>query len=200
MKQPIVTRSNRKLLPPALWHGLRATAFLWMASAALPLYAQSSVGATATATAQSSPVEAVLTQMLVTFENGKEVLKPVNGIKPGDVIEYRVVYTNRASGAVRDMQATLPIPQGLEYQARSAQPSQTVEVAVSGGAFGREPLMRDLGNGKTEVVPAREYRSLRWSIAQIPVSGKAEVRARARMPAATPVDASPSASATSVAR
>lgn len=150
--------------------------------------------------AKSAAVEAVLTQMLVTVENGKEVLKPVEGVKPGDLIEYRVVYTNRTTQTVRDMQATLPIPQGLEYQPRSAQPSQTVEAAVRGGQYAREPLMRDLGNGKKEAVPYHEYRSLRWAIAQIPAAGKAEVQARVRVASASPINVSSSVPPVQAAR
>lgn len=172
--------------------------FLLLAAWALQAQAQTSP----TVQVQSKPpsVEAVLTQMLVTVENGKEVLKPVEGVKPGDLIEYRVVYTNRTTQPVRDMQATLPIPQGLEYQPRSAQPAQTVEAAVRGGSYAREPLMRDLGNGKKEAIPYHEYRSLRWAIAQIPAAGKAEVQARVRVASGTSLNVSLSAPATSAGR
>ncbi|MBM3362229.1 MAG: DUF11 domain-containing protein [Betaproteobacteria bacterium] len=188
MKFSIRASCMGNLLRAATPGRLHAVAILVLACCAAPVHAQPHLGAALQA--QSSAVEAVLTQMLVTFENGSEVLKPINGIKPGDLIEYRVVYINRSTQPVRDVQATLPIPQGLEYQARSAQPSQTVEAAVRGGSFGREPLMRNLANGKTQAIPTSEYRSLRWSIPQIPASGRVEVQARARVSSVTSLPSS----------
>lgn len=175
-------------------HACLALAFAWFAT-------QVNAQTAPNVQVQAKPVavEAVLTQMLVTVENGKEVLKPVEGVRPGDVIEYRVVYTNRTGQPVRDMQATLPIPIGLEYQARSALPSQNVEAAITGGSYAREPLMRDVG-GKKEAIPYSEYRSLRWAIAQISPSGRAEVQARMRVASGTAVSVSPSSPGKPVAR
>jgi hypothetical protein len=57
-------------------------------------------------------LSAELTQMQVVLENGKEVLKPVKVVKPGDVIEYKVVYTNRTQQPVSQVMAELPLPEG----------------------------------------------------------------------------------------
>lgn len=135
----------------------------------------------------STAVVAELKQYVVQTEAGKEVLKPAAAVKPGDVIEYRVTYTNRGKALVRDVKAELPIPQGLEYISKSARPTQSAEAAVRGGAYAREPLMRDAAGGKKEPVPYGEYRSLRWTLGQIPAGAKAEVSARARVPAIVPV-------------
>lgn len=161
--------------------GLTGLLFL----AALPAQAQRTEAAPA-ATENRSALSAELTQMQVAIENGKEVLKPVAAIKPGDLIEYRVVYTNRSPRVVRDVAAELPIPEGLEYQAKSARPAQTAEAAVAGGVFAREPLMRDIVGGKKEPVPYSEYRRLRWTLGQIAAGAKAEVSARARVSAGVP--------------
>ncbi|MFM6986955.1 MAG: hypothetical protein ACKOXQ_10075 [Hydrogenophaga sp.] len=143
----------------------------------------------APAAVQADPVvKANLTQFRVQVENGKEVLKPVQTVKPGDLIEYRVTYTNRGSKPVRDLQAELPIPLGLEYQPKSARPAQAAEAAVDGGAYAREPLMREGKGGKQEPVPYSEYRRLRWTLGQIAAGAKAEVSARARVSSGVPVN------------
>lgn len=125
-------------------------------------------------------VDAELKQFLVQTEGGKEVLRPATEVKPGDLVEYRVVYTNRGTRPVRDIVAELPIPVGLEYQPRSAQPRQGVQFSA-GADFGAEPLMRSLPNGKKEAVPYNEYRRVRWTSAQIAAGAKFEVVARARV-------------------
>ncbi len=126
-------------------------------------------------------VKAELTQMLVLVENGKEVLKPTKSVKPGDLIEYRVVYTNQSRRMVNDMQAQLPLPEGLEYQAKSARPAPSAQMATQGGMFAREPLMRDAAGGKKEAVSLADYRQVRWNLGQIAAGAKVEVSVRARV-------------------
>lgn len=132
--------------------------------------------------AAQSAVKAELSQFLVTQEAGKEVLKPVGSVKPGDLIEYRVVYTNQSGRPVRDVVAELPIPASLEYQASTARPRQTALATVDGNTYGPEPLMRELPGGKKEPIPPSQYRRLRWTVGQIEPGAKAEVSARARVP------------------
>jgi uncharacterized repeat protein (TIGR01451 family) len=137
----------------------------------------------ACANESAAMLRADLTQMLVVVEGGKETLKPVKSVKPGDLIEYRVVYTNQTAKPLRDVKAELPIPQGLEYQARTAYPAQTAEAAVAGGEFAQEPLMREVAAGKKAAVPYAEYRHLRWSLGRVGANAKVEVAARARVSA-----------------
>ncbi|MFM7026164.1 MAG: hypothetical protein ACKOWC_08945 [Limnohabitans sp.] len=145
----------------------------------------------ATAPAQTEPVvKAELIQLQVLQENGKEILKPVQTVKPGDLIEYKVTYTNRGTKPVRDVVAQLPIPEGLEYQPRSARPAPTAEASVKNGAFAREPLMRDAAGGKKEPVPYSEYRQLRWTLGQIAAGARTEVSARARVSVGVPANLS----------
>ncbi|WP_323503886.1 hypothetical protein, partial [Cryobacterium sp. RTS3] len=47
--------------------------------------------------------------------DGKEHFSSADSIRPGDVIEYRAVYTNRTDKPVNGVIATLPVPEGLEY-------------------------------------------------------------------------------------
>lgn len=182
--------SAKTNLQPALRRGLRLILpWLLATGLGLPMAHARTEAAAAPAAAQAEPaVKAELTQMQVVTENGKETLKPVQSVKPGDLIEYRVVYTNRSPKAVRDVQAELPIPEGLEYQPKSARPAQNAEAAVKGGAFAREPLMREAAGGKKEPVPYSEYRRLRWTLGQIAAGAKTEVSARARVSAGVPAN------------
>ena len=132
--------------------------------------------------ADLSPVTVNLSQWLVVMEKGKEVFKPVESIKPGDVIEYRARYVNRSDQPVSDVQAQLPLPEGLLYQARSARPAQTAQFAVKGGSFAREPLMRPTADGKTEPVPLADYRQLRWRLGQLAPGAQADVSVRVSLP------------------
>lgn len=145
-----------------------------------------SQGQPAKTEASQGAVSAVLTQQLVVVENGKEVLKPVSSVKPGDLIEYRVVYTNHGAKPVTEVVADLPIAEGLEYQPRSALPRQGSQVAEAKGGFGAEPLMR-IVNGKKVVVPYSEYRRLRWSVGSLAAGAEVRVSARARVSSGAPV-------------
>ena len=81
-----------------------------------------------------------LQQFLVTVEKGETVFKPVGEVKPGDLIEYRAVYTNVGKAAVSEVVVDLPIPEATEYQPRTARPAGVL-AAVVGRNFAPEPLM-----------------------------------------------------------
>ena len=136
-------------------------------------------------------VTVVLTQAkVVKAADGKEKLVDAASVKPGDVIEYRATYTNRSTNTVKNVVASLPIPEGLQYQPMSAKPGATiVQAAVKGGVFGAEPLTRKVA-GKVEPVPYADYRSLRWNLGELPAAGVAVVSARAAVQVFVPTAAS----------
>lgn len=96
------------------------------------------------ADAKKKTVEVVLTQAkVVKGANGAEQLLDATAVKPGDIIEYRATYTNNTGKAVSGLVANLPLPEGLEYQAKSAKPgAELVKAATKDGVFAAEPLMR----------------------------------------------------------
>jgi uncharacterized repeat protein (TIGR01451 family) len=176
-RQPLVSSMASRCTPLVLGLSLLAWQPLLLAQ---QKSTPASTAAAATDSADSA-VKADLTQMLVVVENGKEILKPTKTVKPGDVIEYRVVYTNQSRRAVNDLQAQLPLPEGLEYQAKSARPAGSVSMATKGGMFAREPLMKELAGGKKEAVSYADYRQVRWNLGSIAAGAKLEVSARARV-------------------
>lgn len=143
--------------------------------------------ASAAAPTRSAAVGIVLTQAkVVKSADGKEQLVDAATVKPGDMLEYRAVYTNHTDKAVTGALATLPIPDGLVYQPRSARPSARLQAATKDGVFGAEPLMRQV-KGKTEPVPYAEYRMLRWNLGSLGAKAQATVSARAVVEVFVPV-------------
>ncbi len=148
-----------------------------------------------TRTTDKKALNAVLSQFKVLKDaNGKEQLTEANSVRPGDVIEYRVVYTNNGDRPIVGLTADLPIPDGLEYLPRSAKPgADRVRAATRNGVFAAEPLLRTV-NGRAEPVPYDEYRQLRWTLGRLPANGVTAVSARARVETAPTPDLSPAAS------
>jgi uncharacterized repeat protein (TIGR01451 family) len=154
--------------------------------------------ATAPDGASEGVVRVKLTQARVVVEAGKEKLVEAEVLKPGDVIEYRAVYTNTSKETVRDLMATLPVPEGLEYVARSARASDgvpAVQAATRDGKYGAEPLMVTEGAKKVPV-PLALYRALRWQVSAMAAGRSVTVSARARVPAPSPAGGSAPAVAT----
>lgn len=129
-------------------------------------------------------VHVALTAQRVTLVDGKEVLVNAEKARPGDVIEYRATYRNDGRGAVRSLDATLPVPNGLEYLPKTATPV-VVLASTDGVTFAPVPLVRKErtadGREVTREVPLAEYRALRWPIGTLAVKESRTVRARMRV-------------------
>jgi uncharacterized repeat protein (TIGR01451 family) len=136
-------------------------------------------------------------QRVTTGSKGGEVLAPADKAKPGEVVEYQALYTNDGSDDVRQLVATLPIPEGMEYLPRTAMPAR-VQASLDGTSFAPVPLRRKvkLADGREVMrdVPVSEYRWLRWTLGGLEGHGEETVRARVR------VNAAPSAAPVTVAR
>jgi uncharacterized repeat protein (TIGR01451 family) len=121
---------------------------------------------------------------LTALEQGRE---PEEGARapisrPGDVIEYRLAFTNTRAGAIRDLVFDDPIPQGLVYVLGSAgaeRDDALVEFSIDGGAtYGVAPEIEIQEAGRTVRIPAPpdRYTHIRW-IVQGAVAPGEEVRA-----------------------
>ena len=124
---------------------------------------------------------------------GRESFQPAGQARPGETVEYRAAYRNPGTSAVSEVLATLPIPDGTEYVARTARPAPAL-ASLDGRTYEPLPLKRRvrLADGREEVreIPASEYRYLRWTLGSI-AAGRAEtVRARVRVNPLTVADAS----------
>ena len=113
-------------------------------------------------------VSVALTAYRVTMSQGKEAYVPAEQARPGEVIEYRAIYKNVGKQAVNDLMATLPVPQGLEYLPKTAQP---VRLFASVDGKNCSAHAQDQGRGRK----ARDARSAGLGI---PLAAVADGHAR----------------------
>lgn len=115
---------------------------------------------------------------------GREVLSPGDVAKPGEIIEYRIVYKNNGKDVVRNLQGILPIPAEMEYLSGTSIPAN-VSASLDGKTFGKIPMFRSVkladGSLVTREVPPSEYRALRWSLPDLVPGNEITVRARTRI-------------------
>ena len=113
----------------------------------------------------AQPLETRIEQRkVVRAADGAETLAAAEAVKPGDVIEYTVTYRNTGKAALTKLEATLPIPAETEFVAGTARPANA-KASIDGRTFGDLPLKRTVkrnGVDVEEVVPASQYRFLRW--------------------------------------
>lgn len=144
---------------------------------------------------QKAVTVALTQQKVVKDEKGRDKLVEAETVKPNDVLEYRAVYKNVSTRPVKQLAATIPLPEGLEYLPTSAQPRKGVQFAPASGAYAAEPLMRKLPNGRSEPLAYSDYRSVRWSIDELAPGAEVTVVARAKVEAVEPPAATASATA-----
>lgn len=147
----------------------------------------------ASATAQTQPE--VLTELSATRIVGSgaaEKREPAATARPGDILEYRVRYSNSGKAKVRQLEITLPVPVGMIYVADSSRP-EAAKASVDGIAYQPIPLKRTVikkdGSAVEQSVPLTEYRFLRWKSQDLEAGRKLEVSARMKIDdvAAVPV-------------
>jgi len=116
--------------------------------------------------------------------DGIEAAESAAAARPGDVLEYKALFHNNGSKVAHDLSATLPLPAGTEFLPGSQQPAAAL-ASIDGASFEALPLKRVVkaadGSSHEELVPAREYRFLRWAGTDLPGSGDLAVSARVRI-------------------
>jgi len=90
--------------------------------------------------------------------------------RPGDVLRYRLDFTNRTEGALRDIVLSNPIPQTIQLvggSVRSSRDDVQVEYSADGGAtFAAEPMEEVLVEGRRvrRPIPPERFTHVRWTI------------------------------------
>ena len=130
-------------------------------------------------------VEGVLTQTkIVVSADGKESSISADKVKPGDLIEYQVKYTNKGAAPVGNLNVTLPIPKGLELIGQTDLPRNAL-ASLDGLNFETAPIKRSVrradGTVTLELVPLAQYRALRWVVGQLPAGKSTTMTARAKV-------------------
>jgi len=140
---------------------------------------------TPVAGAKDGDITATLTaRKVVRSAAGVESRESAESARPGDVIEYRAVYTNRSAGLVKDLEGTLPIPEWTEYLPGGTTPAKAM-ASIDGKVYGPVPLKRKVkypdGHEKIVDIPWVEYRFLRWNLGDLAAGASAEGVLRVRV-------------------
>ena len=118
--------------------------------------------------------------------DGSESFEVAKSVEPGQVIEYRTVYSNSGDSIISGLAVVGPVPPGTRYLGESASSDITheFEASIDGGtSWHNEPLVRMVrqpdGSDKEVVIPPQEYTHVRWKAADsIASNGSQEYRYR----------------------
>jgi uncharacterized repeat protein (TIGR01451 family) len=110
--------------------------------------------------------------LVVTAENvtAKSRSGHAEAVVPGDVLHYRLQFTNPNQNAVRGVVFTNPIPDGLRYVGGSAGADRQdviVEYSIDGGkTYSARPMVTEMVAGKRVEKPAspEQYSHVRWTV------------------------------------
>ncbi len=120
-----------------------------------------------------APVEGHIEAFIVSLDDkGSEVAKPAKSAEPGNLMEYRLTFTNNGDSSVSGLKVVDPIPENTTFVSESARTdvSALFEVSIDGGrSFEQEPVVRIEtqadGSQKQVVIPASHYTHIRWAVA-----------------------------------
>ena len=171
-----------------------AAVVLWQVAAAQPVRSKTPAAAapavsTAGTAANASPAAAqgLNTHLVVSRVvqlAGAESLSAATSVQPGDVLHYTATFSNPGTSSLRDVVASMPVPNGTQWLPTSAQPAE-VWASVDGKHFAPMPLMRTqvLPSGRSvEVaVPIAEIRFLRWAPATLSAGERFATSLRVRV-------------------
>lgn len=118
-------------------------------------------------------LQSELQAWLVTSQtDGTESFVPANAVEPGQVIEYRTIYTNAGASSISGLTVIGPVPAGTRYIGDSAATpvGHAFQASIDGGSsWHSEPLVRRVtlpdGTQKEQVIPPSEYTHVRWQAA-----------------------------------
>ncbi len=129
------------------------------------------------------PLKSTLSMARVVVANGKESLEAAPTVKPGETLEYRAKFDNISKNSLKQVLAVIPIPTNTEFIEGSE--VKGAQASLDGVKYDTIPLKRKVktasGVEVEEIIPAREYRSLRWSLAELSAGQSAVYSARVKV-------------------
>lgn len=127
--------------------------------------------------AAQAPAAPGIPALAVVAENRTAAAEAARGrrrsderLRPGDVLRYRLTFTNAAARPVRQVRLDNPIPAGLHFvagSARSARADARAEYSADGGkTFSAQPMETVVVDGKQVRRPAapERYTHVRWTV------------------------------------
>lgn len=131
--------------------------------------------------AVDDPLQIKLVRSKVVLDRGREVKESAALAKPGDVLEEVATYTNRSKAALKNQEATLPIPLNTELVMAGVKPGNA-KASVDGKEFSALPLVSRVrqpnGVDAEMPVPLSEHRYVRWYPGELPPGKPLSVSAR----------------------
>lgn len=107
---------------------------------------------------------------IVLDKDGKETAGSADLSLPGDLIEYKAVYSNKSERPIKGLMAVLPVPIGMQFTGKTT-PAGPYQASVDGKTFDKAPLMREVrqpdGKMKKVPVPLSEYRALKLPLGEL---------------------------------
>lgn len=117
--------------------------------------------------------------------------KPADSLRatlPGDLMEYRMVFTNTKRIALKNVRFDNPVPRGLVYaigSAKADRPDANVEFSIDGGAtWSANPQIEviEAGQKVRRAAPPEMYTHVRWHVTgDVAPGAKVVAQFRARM-------------------
>lgn len=129
----------------------------------------------------------VLREVEEINEKGEKEIRlvPAPSAMPGEVLIFRIVYTNEGVEAADNVQLTNPVPEHMVYEGGSAKgEGATVTFSVDDGLTFDVPAALTVvdENGKTRPAEAADYTHIRWKIDEpVPSGREGTVSFRARL-------------------
>jgi uncharacterized repeat protein (TIGR01451 family) len=129
----------------------------------------------------------VLREIEVVNEEGKKEIQlvPAPSAMPGEVLVFRIVYTNEGSEPAENVQLTNPVPEQMVYEEGSAKSGGTVVTfSVDGGKSFAEPgsLTVTGEDGRQRPAEPADYTHIRWQLVEpVPQNRGGSVSFRARL-------------------
>lgn len=126
---------------------------------------------------------------VVTNQDNEEVLESADQVKPGDIVEYHLAYTNTLGSGITNLKPELPVPVGMTYLGNPSSQNLVGASLQDNGAISKLPLYTEktLPNGmvvKSEV-SADKFRKLQWQVAQLAAGQTITLKVRMRVNAVT---------------
>ncbi len=93
-----------------------------------------------------------------------------SALYPGDVVHYRLLFTNITDVAVRSIEFTDPLPAGLRYVGGSALADRddvVISYSIDGGqVYSAQPMIEEIVDGErvTRPASAQMYTHIRWMV------------------------------------